>query len=455
MRPLPQKRHYSSKTDHRLATQKGGLEHGFAFLPRFSCSPTHGESVLLPFWWLVCLTEADPRLLTRGLTQAFGAFNQYYVSTMLSDKSASSISWVGSAQVFLVVFPGVFTGPLFDSGHLRPLLLTGCALVVLGLGLLSIATAYWHVFLAQGLCIGLGSGLLYVPTLALVSTQFGDSVRPWAIGCVNGGGSVGGIMYTIMLRTLLPSIGFAWAVRSIALVALVLSVAALVILLPPTPRVLARRRAVLDLGALQEPPFLSFSLALFLNFVAFYIPPFFITVYATAALSKPPSFALDSLVYMSIGSFLGRTLPMLVAGRLGSLQVYFVAAVVTVIVLFAWIAVHDTVGLLIFCVTNGIVSGALVAAPSAAVSHPVLSPTMSLIGTRMGMAWMFAGLGVLIGAPIAGALVRLTPGHVSFTPLQVFAGAFVAGTVGCLLYPLIAVMEYDKEKRGAEATRRT
>lgn len=372
---------------------------------------------------------------------------------MLSDRSASSIAWVGSFEVFLVVFPGVFTGPLFDSGHIRPLLLTGCALVVLGLGLLSIATAYWHIFLAQGLCVGLGSGLLYVPTLALVSTQFGNSVRPWAIGCVNGGGSVGGIMYTMILRTLLPSIGFAWAVRCITLVALVLSAVALAILLPPKPQALARRRAVLDLGALQEPPFLLFSLALFLNFVAFYIPPFFVTVYASAALGKPPSFALDSLVYMSIGSFVGRTLPMLVAGRLGSLQVYFVAAVVTVAVLFAWVAVHDTAGLLIFCVTNGIVSGVLVAAPSAAVSHPVLSPTMSRIGTRMGMAWMFAGLGVLIGAPIASALVRLTPGSVSFMPLQVFAGSFVAGTVGCLICPLIAVMDYDKAKAGLETAR--
>ncbi|EGE00792.1 hypothetical protein TESG_08085 [Trichophyton tonsurans CBS 112818] len=386
--------------------------------------------------WIYVLASFFLFMNAWGLTQTFGAFNQYYVSSLLSTSSPSSISWIGSFQVCLVIVLGVFTGPLFDAGYLRQMLTLGSTLVVLGMSTLSLATAYWQVFLAQGLCVGLGSGLLYVPALAFVSTLFPDSVRPWAIGCVNAGGGMGGIIYTFMLRDLEPHIGFGWAVRAIALVTLVLSVVALAILLPYRSKApkSQHRRAIFDLKALREPSFLLFSIAMFLNYLAFYITPFYIPMYATEALHQSRSFAFACLVYMSITSIIGRTLPMLAAGRLGSLQVYIAATVGTIVALFSWTAVH-----------NVAVSGVQIAAPSAAMSHPVLSPTMSVIGTRMGMGWMFAGVGVLVGSPIAGALVNVTPGQVDFKPAQSFAGAVAAGALLCLIFPLVAVIKHDKK----------
>ncbi|EZF31707.1 hypothetical protein H109_06000 [Trichophyton interdigitale MR816] len=397
--------------------------------------------------WIYVLASFFLFMNAWGLTQTFGAFNQYYVSSLLSTSSPSSISWIGSFQVFLVIVLGVFTGPLFDAGYLRQMLTLGSTLVVLGMSTLSLATAYWQVFLAQGLCVGLGSGLLYVPALAFVSTLFPDSVRPWAIGCVNAGGGMGGIIYTFMLRDLEPHIGFDWAVRAIALVTLVLSVVALAILLPYRSKApkSQHRRAMFDLKALREPSFLLFSIAMFLNYLAFYITPFYIPMYATEALHQSRSFAFACLVYMSITSIIGRTLPMLAAGRLGSLQVYIAATVGTIVALFSWTAVHNVAGFLSFALMYGIVSGVQVAAPSAAMSHPVLSPTMSVIGTRMGMGWMFAGVGVLVGSPIAGALVNVTPGQVDFKPAQSFAGAVAAGALLCLIFPLVAVIKHDKK----------
>lgn len=99
-------------------------------------------------------------ILSRGLTQVFGIFQEIYRTTLLPESSPSAISWIGSVQCFLVIVLGALTGPLFDAGHLRPLLLLGRILIVLGMATLSLATAYWHVFLSQGLCVGLGGGLV-------------------------------------------------------------------------------------------------------------------------------------------------------------------------------------------------------------------------------------------------------------------------------------------------------
>ena len=363
--------------------------------------------------------------------------------TLLPGVSSSAISWIGSVQVFLVIVLGALTGPLFDAGYLRPLLSLGCTLIVVGMATLSLATAYWHVFLSQALCVGLGAGLIYVPSLAFVATLFPPSTRPWAIGCANSGGSAGGLIFTFMLRRLEPTIGFAWAVRSVALVNLILAVVALAIILPHRPPPQPLKRALFDLSALREPNFIFFALALLFNYVAFYIPPFYVPIYATAVLHKSQDFAFDALAVVSAGSLIGRTVPMLAAPRLGILQVYLLATAGAAVLLFSWIAIHSVPNFLVFCVWYGLLSGVLVSAPSAAISHPVLSPSMNVIGTRMGMGWMFGGVGVLIGSPIAGALADVQKAQ--FAPAQGFAGSMLAAGSLCLIVPLIAVLSYNRK----------
>jgi hypothetical protein len=50
-----------------------------------------------------------------GVVSSFGAFQAFYLRELLSDNSTSAISWIGSVQAFLVVFVGIFAGPLFGE----------------------------------------------------------------------------------------------------------------------------------------------------------------------------------------------------------------------------------------------------------------------------------------------------------------------------------------------------
>ncbi|KAI0517017.1 MFS general substrate transporter [Xylaria bambusicola] len=394
--------------------------------------------------WLCVLATFFMFVNAWGLTQVFGLFQEFYIQTRLQDTSPSDISWIGSIQVFLVITAGTFTGPLFDAGYLRPLLVVGCALLVLGMATLSIATQYYSIFLAQGVAVGLGGGLIYVPSLSFISTIFPDKTRPLAIGSVSSGGSVGGIIFAFMLRQLIPSIGFSWAVRSVALVNLLLSAVALAILMPQRIQPPANRRAVVDLRVVCEPNFLFFAIALLLNYIAFYIPAFFLPTFATTSLGQSRDFGILTLVFVSIGSFLGRTIPLVAAIYIGAVQVYLAGTVVAIVVLFAWMSVRSVGGVVAFAIIYGLVSGVLVAAPSAAMSHPTLSPTMDVIGSRMGVVWLFAGVGVLIGSPVAGALAGIHPEHIDFRPAQSFAGAVVTAASLFLIKPLLSVVRYNK-----------
>lgn len=107
-----------------------------------------------------------------GFTLSFGAFQDYYQHHLLSSSTPSAISWIGTIQAYLLILIGVLSGPLFDRGYFRTMLFVGNFLVVFGIMMLSLATTYWQVMLSQGICMGMGAGLLYIPSLALVGVWF-------------------------------------------------------------------------------------------------------------------------------------------------------------------------------------------------------------------------------------------------------------------------------------------
>ena len=55
----------------------------------------------------------------------------------------------------------------------------------------SLAGEYYQVFLAQGLCVGLGGGMVYVPSMAAASASFGEAKRPLVMGIVASGAGFG------------------------------------------------------------------------------------------------------------------------------------------------------------------------------------------------------------------------------------------------------------------------
>lgn len=120
----------------------------------------------------------------------FGVFQSYYEDTLLSGHSASSISWIGTVQGFLLFLAGIIVGPIFDKGYLKTLIAVGSFLVVFGLMMTSLSTEYYQVFLAHGVTVGLGCACLFLPSIAIVATYF-TTRRAVATGITASGGSIG------------------------------------------------------------------------------------------------------------------------------------------------------------------------------------------------------------------------------------------------------------------------
>ncbi|OBT58911.1 hypothetical protein VE04_00581 [Pseudogymnoascus sp. 24MN13] len=353
-----------------------------------------------------------------GIVNTFGVYQAFYQTSLLQSRKSSDISWIGTFGAFLLVSLSIISGPIFDRGHVRGLVVAGTFFTVFGLMMTSLSTEYYQLFLAQGVCVGLGGGLLFLPSVAIVATYF-STRRGIATGITAAGGSIGSVLYPIIFRKLQPQIGFAWTTRVIAFIALgtlSISIAIIKSRLPPPKQA----RAMLDINALKSVPFVLFSFGMFLAFAGLYIPIFYIIVYAQRHANVESDMSFYLLSILNGASVFGRILPGIIADKFGAMNALTGVTVLAAAFAYAWVAIDNLAGLIVFAIIYGFLSGAVVSLPPQVLVR--LVPDMRLVGTWMGMSLCFAALGILIGSPIAGTIINVVEGH--FSHMLILSGSF-------------------------------
>jgi len=210
-----------------------------------------------------------------GYINSFGFFQAYYISAL--GHSASDVPWIVSVQIFLLSFIGAFSGRAMDVGYYRQTIICGSLLQLVGVFTISVSTSYWKVFLAQGICGGIGDGLVFCPTVALISTYF-TKKRALALTLTLSGSSTGGIIFPLIAQQLQPKVGFPWTVRVMGFVML-FNVA--VIFLFARTRIPPRTTGpFFELAAFKELSYTLFLAGTFLilwavYFVYYYVSPTF------------------------------------------------------------------------------------------------------------------------------------------------------------------------------------
>lgn len=189
---------------------------------------------------------------TWGWVNSFGAFQTYYTSVL--PQSPSTISWIGSLQIWFCLVISVISGRLLDAGLFLPTFLVGAIIQVLGIFLMSISTQFWSLMLTQGVLTGIGAGIFFTPSLALVATYFTNR-RGLAVGLATTGNSAGGIIYPVVVRELLPTLGFAWTTRVLAFINLTCLSIVFAFMRPRLPP--RKSGPLIDWSAFREWPYLG------------------------------------------------------------------------------------------------------------------------------------------------------------------------------------------------------
>ncbi|KAI1742797.1 major facilitator superfamily domain-containing protein [Xylaria scruposa] len=408
--------------------------------------------------------------ITLGQLSAFSTYQDYYEEKMLASYSPSTISWIGTSQVFLLGIVGLLSGALYDRGHTHVALIPGFVSIVLGLLLLSFSYQYWHVLLSQGFLVGIGGGLVYIPAISIVSLGF-PTKSALALGIAATGSAIGGIIWPIVFQRLLPEIGFAWTNRVFALMVLILAIASYFTLTvshplnlkllfhqtkdeneygsesdTPVPK---NKKRTVFLASLKGRAYQFLSLGIFFVLLGYWVPIFYLAPFASRSLNTSSARAADLLSILNAASLFGRVLPAALGHKIGAANILLAGATILGVLILSWISIQNVVGITVWVIFLGFTAGSVITIPNAVGS---LLSNPSETGLRLGVMWAVGAFAELIGPPIAGALLTQHDGKVSYLGCQIFGGLSILVGAGFLVVPAWSIMRRDQAKKGERAT---
>ncbi|KAI3393973.1 hypothetical protein diail_3452 [Diaporthe ilicicola] len=375
--------------------------------------------------WLQVLNCFITNCLSWGYPAAFGVFQLYYTETL--DLNSSQIAWVGSVQTFSCFVMSAPSGRLADAGYSRETTAFGAGLLVFGTFMTSLCTEYWQILLAQGVCTGIGLGLISMPSIVAMTGYFS---RRQSIAMALGGmgAGFGSAVFPAMVQYLIPAIGFAWAVRCLAFLFLVVSIASVFLI---KSRLAPRKDGPLfEWTAFKEPSYLLYTLGTFLIFWALYFTTFFVQIYATQFLSFNDNTSVSLPIILAAVAIPARPLAGLAASYLvGPMNLFILSTVALGSITASWIAVSSSLGMYIFVVFWGFANGFLQAAFGASLA--ALTDDPNKMGTRYGMVVTLLAFSTLAGPPTAGILIdnsggRFFGAQIWATVVTIFGGLAVA-----------------------------
>lgn len=351
---------------------------------------------------------------TWGFINSFGLFQSYYVNTMRIG-SPSAVAWIGTIQVWILFNVGTFSGRATDAGFFKLTFALGAIISCIGIFMLSLCTQYWQVFLAQGVCIGIGFGLVFVPSLALVSTYFLKN-RSIALGIMVTGSATGGLIYPVIAQQLFPTLGFGWGVRVMGFLMLSCFAASGVFLKPRLPP--RKAGPLVEWSAFKEPAYTLYLLCGFFFFWSVYIGFFYITSFSRNVLGASQETSINLLLVLNGVGVIGRMSINSMAFLTGPINMLLPFVFASGVLCFGWIGVHDLAGLWVFSAIYGICGAALQGLWPVVLTSLTADPNK--VGVRTGMGFAFVGFAVLTGSPIGGALIEEMNGN--YLGCQIFAG---------------------------------
>ncbi|KAI9148961.1 Riboflavin transporter MCH5 [Paramyrothecium foliicola] len=396
--------------------------------------------------WSVVLGSFCIMLCVFGVINSAAVFELYFKQHQLSSYSRAEIGWIFSLYLFTVYFVGILVGPVFDRFGHRYLVLAGSVCMVGGPMLLSFSSGglrgcalllragstdafleYYQIVLTFSILKGLGGALLNSPSYAVIG-HFFYVRRGFATGIAATAGGIGGIVFPLLLRSTLESVGFAWSMRILGFI--------LLALLIPSNFLLRTRLSVddapvsvwPDFRIFREPKFSLVCAGIFLMEYGVLIPLTYVMSYAEAhGIDIDSSYLLP--VLLNAGSVLGRVIPGLASDKVGRFNVLLMTVGgCAVAVLALWLPTSGSKPMLIaFTFLLGFASGGNISLIPVCVGQVCETKDY---GRYLSAAMLAAGGGTLTGIPIGGAILGLDE-QVRWTGLILFSGLSYVASFSC------------------------
>ncbi|KAK8017414.1 hypothetical protein PG993_013740 [Apiospora rasikravindrae] len=365
------------------------------------------------YGWICVAAQFLINGFTWGIAVSYSVYLSHYLSHGLFPEARPlDYAFIGGfnfAFALLAAPPAAF---LARRHGVRAPMLLGVALLPAGFVAASFAHRVWHLYLSQGLCVGLGIGLVYIPATAVVPQWF-ERRRSLANGiCAAGSGAM------------LDSVGDAWSLRvTAAFVFVVNLVATLLVRSPDDGRIRPAARGgggVFNFGLVRR----SYEAQLLLGwcFVLMfgYITLMFSLSDYAKAIGRSDQDAATIPALLNLGAALGRPLIGFASDRLGRIEVAGVLTYACGVLVFGlWMPFTSYPVLALFATISGAILGIFWAVIGALATEIV---GLEELPAFLSVVWITVVPPCLFAEVIALALRRPNLGEWSYLYVQAFAG---------------------------------
>ena len=406
---------------------------------------------IFPGWYVVFAAHLLLALIF-GAVYSFGAFFSHIQANF--DAGRFSVASVFSLTAFIYYTTGVFSGSLADRISTRVVVSAGVMLLALGFFISSLATGSLQLFIGS-FCslVGLGVGLVYVPTVTAVQRWFvrnrskasGISLAGTGLGTFIGPTAAGLLMQQVSWESTMRIFAAAIAVAGVLAAMLMRSSPQELGLLPDGDRQAGNNtgtgtaaRAPAQSGvrlaeAMRTTRFWWYFAAILSGSIGMFLAIVHINPYARQlGVSPTESNLLIGLI--GVGNVAGRLFLGSIGDRMGARRLLVYLTLALAILNIFWLGAHTFASLALFAMLFGMANGGCISL------YP--SVTASWFGTAnlgaiLGALYIAVGIAAVAGGSIAGLL---------FDVYQSYSTSIVLGAV-CALMSVGFILMAGREAR--------
>lgn len=194
----------------------------------------------------------------------------------------------------------------------RPVMIIGVVIQSLAFIAASYSSKIWHLYLSQGLLVGGGVGLIYIPSLPIISQWFSKK-RSLANGISASGSGFGGMLFSWITGMMLERIGLQWTLRSTGLMTLVAHSVA-VLLIRHRNHIIKPPQLAFDVKLLRRVEVALLLAWAFISMLGYVVLLFSLPDFATSiGLSRAQ--AINIAGFLNLGTAIGRPIIGLLSDR--------------------------------------------------------------------------------------------------------------------------------------------
>lgn len=348
------------------------------------------------YGWVVVMAAFTLTFIGFGAAYTFAAFFKAFQAEFGAARGDVSLAF--SLAGFLWFTCGAPAGMLADRYGAKRVTLAGAACLALALWLAGTVNSLQALYAAYSIGMGVGVGLVYVPSVGAVAPWF-DKNRAAATGIAVAGIGAGTLVMPLLAAWLIKLLGWRQAYTALALVVLTLGLCAACAIRNPDAHGKGQQLAGMSLGgALRGTEFWLLYASILFTAVGAFIPMVHLTPYARdMGNSEAQAVGLVSLV--GIGSLLGRFLIGPVADRMGRRTALVSAIAAMSLLLLLWSTARSYWTLVIFATAFGMSYGGWVGVLPTIIMDVYGPRAVSAI---IGSLYTAAGIGTLLGPWLAG-----------------------------------------------------